>query len=56
MNLNLGNITFWHFNVLFIKLIIEIIQYIVGNKRTISPCIFNSTVIILGEQSYLNNQ
>ena len=29
-------------------MIIEIIQYIVGNKRTIAPYIFNSTVIIIG--------
>ena len=26
----------------------EIIQYMVGNKRTIAQYIFNSTVIILG--------
>ena len=29
-------------------MIIEIIQYIVGNKRTIAPYLFHSKVIILG--------
>ena len=29
-------------------MIIEIIQYIFGNKRTIAPYIFDSTVISLG--------
>ena len=32
----------------FIKIVIEIIKYRVGDKRTIAQYIFNSTVIILG--------